>query len=665
HGGAHCGAQPNQAEDAMIAIWMLAATALGLLAGGAALATERVLRLLNRQGRHVWLLALVVTCAWPLLAPMLARPSVQSTADLVTITSVPSSFTGAVVAVPDAPSLRDRLNAVDTPLTVLWVAASVLLLSRALVGLLALHRLARGAESQTVVGRTVLITSSVGPAAFGIVRPRIVLPRWSLELDTPMRELVVRHEVEHVKSADPAVLTIAWLFVALFPWNAGLWWIVRRLRTATELDCDHRVVRAGADRRRYAHLLLLISQRQGETAFASMIAGAPNTLPLRIAAMHSTPPSRRILRAAAAALIALALGAVSASPVLARELASIRAWMPTAPEASPLPTPRPVSTQPLVPMDLPVVSTVPVRTVTPPTPLAQDTTKKPTEPLRLIVAQDTAKKPVRQVERRFRFSAPQSSNTASTLPSDAPVVPDSGSSSPRYPAILKEAGVGGVTLVQFVVDTTGRPIPETMKVMRSSHQLFTNAVQSALPGLRFLPARAGGRNVRQLAQMAFSFEVYGYPTRDTVVVPAGPVPTFKMSITGILQPPPKGSPTLPNGAAVVPAPGTAAPRYPEILKSAGVTGVTVAQFVVDTTGLAIPTTLKVVRSDHALFTQSVKNALPGLRFLPARVGGRNVKQLAQMVFRFELPGFPATDTLPPASFSLPTFTMLITAPAPK
>ncbi|MHB0964746.1 MAG: M56 family metallopeptidase, partial [Gemmatimonadaceae bacterium] len=293
----------------MIAVWMLAATALGLLAGGAALATERVFRLLNRQGRHVWMLALVVTCAWPLLAPVLARPLVQSSTDQVTFTSVPTSFTGAVVTVPDAPSLRDRLNAVDTPLTVLWVAATVLLLSRALVGLVTLHRVARRAEPQTVVGRTVLITSSVGPAAFGIVRPRIVLPRWSLELDTPMRELVVRHEMEHVKSADPAVLTIAWLFVALFPWNAGLWWIVRRLRTATELDCDYRVVRAGADRRRYAHLLLLISQRQGETAFASMIAGAPNTLPLRIAAMHSTPPARRTLRAVASALVALALGA--------------------------------------------------------------------------------------------------------------------------------------------------------------------------------------------------------------------------------------------------------------------------------------------------------------------------------------------------------------------
>lgn len=527
----------------MIATWMLVATALGLLAGGTALATERVFRLLNRQGRHVWVLALVVTCAWPLLAPVLARPLVPSATDQVTISEAVTSAAGTAVALVDAPSLRDRLVALDSPLLVLWVALSVPLLARAVVGLLALHRLARSAEPHTIVGRHVLITSSVGPAAFGIVRPRIVLPRWSLELDTPMRELVVRHEVEHVRSADPAVLTVAWLLVALFPWNASLWWILRRLRTATELDCDHRVVRAGTDRRRYAHLLLLISQRQGATAFASMIAGAPNTLPLRIAAMHSTPPARRVLRAAAFALIALALGALSASPVLARELASVRAWMPSAPGAASVATPRSSPPDPVgVPraaatpptVVLPAVSSLSARPLMPPVSLAQDTTKKRTEPLRLIVAQDTTKKPARRVEVWTSTSSPETKKGPTSRPNDAPVALAPGSMAPRYPEILKSAGVGGVTIVQMVVDTTGLPIPETLKVVRSSHALLTLAVQGAIPGLRFLPARSGGRNVKQLAQMVYWFEVMGFPPRDTVVVPEGPVPSFKVVITGVV-----------------------------------------------------------------------------------------------------------------------------------
>lgn len=649
----------------MIATWMLAATALGLLAGGSALAAERVFRLLNRQGRHLWVLALVVTCGWPLLAPMLSRPFVESTTELVTISATPTSAAGAFVAVVDEPSVRERLAALDTPLLVLWAAVSVLLFARAVVGLLALRRIARSAEPQTVVGRSVLISTSVGPAAFGIVRPRIVLPRWSLELDTPMRELVVRHEVEHVKAADPAVLTVAWLFVALLPWNAGLWWIVRRLRTATELDCDHRVVRAGADRRQYAHLLLLISQRQGATAFASMIAGSPNTLPLRIAAMHSTPPARRVLHAAAFAIAAMVLGVVTASPVLARELASVRAWMPTVPEASPRATLRSVPALAVGAADLPAVSTVALRSLTPPAPSAQDTTRKQTEPLRFIVAQDTTKKPPKQVEYITRTSTPPPSKGSTPLPSDAQVAIAPGSLAPRYPEILKSAGVGGVTIVQVVVDTTGLAIPSTLKVIRSGHALFTQSVQNALPGMRFLPARVGARNVKQLAQVVISFEVQGFPMRDTVVVPESSVPTFRIFITGIVPPSAKKPLNFPSDAQVAIAPGSQMPRYPEILKQAGVSGLTVVQFVVDTTGLPIISTLNVERSGHALFTQAVQNSLAGLRFLPARSGARNVAQLAQIVYRFEILGIPATDTMPVSSGSTPTFTVVITGVIPR
>lgn len=513
----------------MIATWMLAATALGLLAGGTALATERVFRLLGRQGRHVWVLALVVTCTWPLLAPVLARPLIQSATELVTISEVQTSAIGAAAPIVDSPSVQERLAALDTPLMVLWAGVAVLLLARALLGLISLHRIAQSAEQRTVVGRAVLITSSVGPAAFGIVRPRIVLPRWSLELDTPMRELVVRHEAEHVKSADPAVLTVAWLLVALFPWNASLWWIVRRLRTATELDCDHRVVRAGADRRRYAHVLLLIAQRQGEMAFASMIAGAPTTLLLRIAAMHGAPPARRTVGAAVLALIALALGAVTASPVLARELASVRAWMPTAPGAGNVSITRSFPAQPVGAMStaaavrtvvLSPVRVVAVRTLTPPAPLEQDTATRLT----------------RQVVRWGRTSAPMPSKGVTTVPSDAPVVPAPGSSAPRYPWSLKEAGVNGVTVVRFVIDTTGSPIPSTLTVVRSSHALFTEAVQRNLAGLRFLPARADARNVKQLAQMVFRFQVLGIPVTDTLPVPAESLPTFTMVVTAIIPP---------------------------------------------------------------------------------------------------------------------------------
>jgi protein TonB len=87
---------------------------------------------------------------------------------------------------------------------------------------------------------------------------------------------------------------------------------------------------------------------------------------------------------------------------------------------------------------------------------------------------------------------------------------------------------------------------------------------------------------------------------------------------------------------VVPAPGSASPRYPDMLRQAGVEGEVLAQFVVDTTGRAEPGSLKILKQSHDLFVQSVKNALPQMRFIPAEVGGRKVKQLVQQPFTFSI-----------------------------
>lgn len=75
----------------------------------------------------------------------------------------------------------------------------------------------------------------------------------------------------------------------------------------------------------------------------------------------------------------------------------------------------------------------------------------------------------------------------------------------RYPDMLRAANVEGEVLVQFVVDTTGRADLGTFKVLKSSHDLFTAAVRSALNSMRFYPAEIGGRKVKQLVQQPFTF----------------------------------------------------------------------------------------------------------------------------------------------------------------
>ncbi len=88
--------------------------------------------------------------------------------------------------------------------------------------------------------------------------------------------------------------------------------------------------------------------------------------------------------------------------------------------------------------------------------------------------------------------------------------------------------------------------------------------------------------------------------------------------------------------AVANAPGSQAPRYPDILRSAGVEGKVTAQFEVDTTGRVIISSFRVISSDHAMFEASLRSALPNMRFIPAEIGGRKVKQLVQQPFVFAL-----------------------------
>jgi len=84
------------------------------------------------------------------------------------------------------------------------------------------------------------------------------------------------------------------------------------------------------------------------------------------------------------------------------------------------------------------------------------------------------------------------------------------------------------------------------------------------------------------------------------------------------------------------APGNVPPSYPPMLKSANVEGEVLVQFVVDTTGRVEPGSIKILKATHDLFAQSVKSSLPSMRFYPAEIAGRKVKQLVQQPFNFAL-----------------------------
>jgi protein TonB len=76
---------------------------------------------------------------------------------------------------------------------------------------------------------------------------------------------------------------------------------------------------------------------------------------------------------------------------------------------------------------------------------------------------------------------------------------------PNYPASLRQAGVQGHVVVQFVVDTLGGAELADLQVVETPHPLFVDAVRSALARYRFSVGESAGRKVRTRVQIPFEF----------------------------------------------------------------------------------------------------------------------------------------------------------------
>lgn len=90
---------------------------------------------------------------------------------------------------------------------------------------------------------------------------------------------------------------------------------------------------------------------------------------------------------------------------------------------------------------------------------------------------------------------------------DVPARLQAGSGFPFYPDSLWEAGVEGRAVLEFVVDSTGSLIAETIRIVSTTHPLFAAAARDALLSAAFVPAMRRGQRVAQLVQLPFVFRI--------------------------------------------------------------------------------------------------------------------------------------------------------------
>jgi TonB family protein len=78
--------------------------------------------------------------------------------------------------------------------------------------------------------------------------------------------------------------------------------------------------------------------------------------------------------------------------------------------------------------------------------------------------------------------------------------------SASYPAALKDQGIRGYVIAQFVVDTNGRPAPASLLIRRASNEAFIPPVIEAVRKQIFSPATTGTIKCPSVAKEPFVFE---------------------------------------------------------------------------------------------------------------------------------------------------------------
>jgi bla regulator protein blaR1 len=301
---------------------MLALVALALIVGVClaccAAAAERLA--LNRPGtpvRWIWLAAMALTIAIPLIRALSASgdPDARGIAAHVAVPTQPVSairdwpprarlvkrptqigaLSARVIALRDVhfelPAVRTGIR---RRLVTGWCLTSVTFALLVLGSLARLRRDMRRWPRVMIDDTPVLVSDGLGPALVGVHRPAIVVPPWVLELDDATKRTILMHERAHCRAGDTWLLAAAGVLVIAMPWHAILWWMRQRLYRAVELDCDARVVASGMRRVTYAdHLLRAYQHASGGRRVALAVAFAERRSVLSHRVSHMLRPTSR------------------------------------------------------------------------------------------------------------------------------------------------------------------------------------------------------------------------------------------------------------------------------------------------------------------------------------------------------------------------------------
>ncbi len=313
----------------------------------------------------------IVPVATPSLGVSTSDPAVvgpTSTSSIVEAAANRADGPGALAQSPNrrpeapvarfAPADVAAFTASHRPSVVLalWVIGVLVVLTRYCCGSAALHRLSgrsktlRGTACGTLgqqiacemgIARSVSVLSSDEvelPLAWGIFRPRVVLPADASEWTTERRRHVLQHELAHVKRRDACTQLVAHAASGIFWFHPLVWYARRRMREERERACDDCVLAHGAIASDYASDLLALASTDGPIAHhpVALAMARRSQVEGRLLALLDPTIERGALSRRRVALV-LCAGIALVVPTAAMRSATALAKAPPGPLAAPGP----------------------------------------------------------------------------------------------------------------------------------------------------------------------------------------------------------------------------------------------------------------------------------------------------------------------------------------
>lgn len=271
----------------------------GMILAGLVWLLSRLLRRQNAGTRFaVWFSALLGIVALPFFAASALRATPSTFL-------VPANLHGEI-------TLSGRWALF---LFALWAAGASLMLVRLAVGLWRVHQVRNHCSDVGLSNldpaiaqifcdfgsghRVQLCVSSdvAVPAALGFFRPAIVFPARLLpQLSVREIEVVLLHELAHLRRWDHWTNLAQQTVKALFFFHPAVWWIDNRLALEREIACDDMVLEQTASPRAYASALISFAEKMQSArglALAQTLVNKMRQMSLRLAQiLDAERPSR-------------------------------------------------------------------------------------------------------------------------------------------------------------------------------------------------------------------------------------------------------------------------------------------------------------------------------------------------------------------------------------